>query len=133
MYALKPPPKQLPTRSTRTISKAKPRRQKASYQAIAYETTAKLLVNVVLSVVAVSALINLLPYRSSQVSKMEEMEAAVRTTRERVERERARFSYYFDPYQVRENMEQLTDRIDPSRKRIIWKTPEASSNRQTQN
>lgn len=131
MYALKPPPpNHPPTRAKRIAPKARLRKREASYQAIAYETTAKLLVNVVLSIVAVSALVNLLPYRSSQVIKLQEMEAAVKSTSARVERERAKFSYYFDPYQARENMQQLTDRIDPTRKRIIWKTPANSSNNQ---
>lgn len=130
MYALKPPPSNRPpSRSTRLVPKARLRKHRASYQAIAYETTAKLLVNVVLSVVAVSALVNLLPYRSSQVTKLQEMEAAVKSTSARVQRERARFSYYFDPYQARENMQQLTDRIDPTRKRIIWKIPANSDNK----
>lgn len=121
MYALKPPsPPPQHRRVSRVTRQAKPR-QRNSHRAIAWETTAKLTVNIVLSVAAVTALAQLLPYRSSQEVKLQELDAAVQSTHGRVQREQAKFSYYFDPYHARENMQELTDRIDPLRRRIIWK------------
>lgn len=127
MYALKPPQAdQPPVRAKRVARKAKPRSRTHPYRAIAYETTAKLAVNVVLSVAAVAALVQLLPYRSSQVSKIQELDAALKSTENRVQTVQTRFQNFFDPYQARENMQQLTDRIDPMRRRVIWKAPTAT-------
>jgi hypothetical protein len=105
---------------TRTRKKAK------SYRAIAYETTAKLTVNIVLSIAAVGALFQLLPYRSSQEVKLQELQAAVKSTGSRVQQVQAKFSYYFDPSQARESMQELTGRIDPQRRQIVWKAPAAA-------
>lgn len=125
MYALKPPsPQRSPQKPTRVARKARPKQQGSPYQAIAYETVAKLSVNVVLSLAAVSALVHLLPYRAAQETKVQELEAAVQSTSNRVQREREKFSYYFDPYQMRESMQELTDRIDPLRRRVVWQTPQ---------
>ncbi|MDX2229107.1 MAG: hypothetical protein NW220_05695 [Leptolyngbyaceae cyanobacterium bins.349] len=123
MYALKPPtPTQQPKQVNRVARKAKPRKSSHPYRAIAYETTAKLMVNVVLSVAAVTALAQLLPYRATQVGKIQELDAALKSTGERVQGVQNRFQNFFDPYQARENMQELTDRIDPNRRRIIWKS-----------
>ncbi len=124
MYALKPPsPNLQPGRPPRSRRKVKPRKRVSAHQSIAYEATAKLVVNVVLSVTALVALVQLLPYRSAQDVKLQELNAAVKSTGDRVQRVQSRFSYYFDPYQARESMQELTDRIDPSRRRIIWQAP----------
>jgi hypothetical protein len=125
MYALKPtkPTSVQPSPGKRVASRVKPRKRAAPYQAIAYEATAKLAVNVVLSVAAVVTLAHLLPYRSAQEVKLQELSAAVKTTGDRVQRVQSKFSYYFDPNQARESMQELTDRIDPARKQIIWKDP----------
>lgn len=130
MYALKnPKPVQPPVRSPqehqrrRSVQRAKVRQHQAPYRAIAYETAAKLTVNVVLSTVAITALVQLLPYRASQSGKMQELEATLQSTGDRVKTVQDRFQHFFDPYQARENMQELTDRIDPNRRRIIWKTP----------
>jgi hypothetical protein len=126
MYALKPSqPRPQPGKPQRPRRKPNVRKRVSSSKAIAYETTAKLVVNVVLSMAAISALVQLLPYRSSQEVKLQELEAAVKSTGDRVQKVQSKFSYYFDPYQARESMQELTDRIDPLRRRIIWKTPVA--------
>lgn len=124
MYALKQPkPVQPPQRTPRVSPQARSRKRSHPHRAIAYETTAKLIVNVVLSVAAVSALVQLLPYRAAQEGKIQELEAAVKSTNQRVQGVQARFQNFFDPYQARENMQDLTDRIDPLRRRVIWKAP----------
>jgi len=123
MYALKPPKptNAQPRRGKRVAPRGKSRRRSTPYQAIAYETAAKLAVNVVLSVAAVMTLAHLIPYRSAQEVKLQELNAAVQTTGDRVQRVQSKFGYYFDPSQARESMQELTDRIDPSRRQIIWK------------
>lgn len=127
MYALKPPKAdQPPVRVKRVARKAAPGQRRHPYRAIAYETTAKLAVNIVLSVAAVTALFQLLPYRASQVGKIQELDAALKSTQHRVQGVQTRFQNFFDPYQARENMQQLTDRIDPMRRKVIWKAPTAT-------
>lgn len=125
MYALKPskPTHVQPSRGRRVASRAKAHRRPNHHKAIAYEMTAKLTVNVVLSVTAVVTLAHLLPYRSAQEVKLQELNAAVRTTGDRVQRVQSKFSYYFDPSQARESMQELTDRVDPLRRQIVWKEP----------
>ncbi|MBF2029191.1 MAG: hypothetical protein IGS48_20915 [Oscillatoriales cyanobacterium C42_A2020_001] len=124
MYALKQPkPIRQPQRTSRVSPQARSRKRSHPHRAIAYETTAKLVVNLVLSVAAISALVQLLPYRAAQEGKVQELEAAVKSTDRRVQGVQARFQNFFDPYQARENMQDLTDRIDPLRRRVIWKAP----------
>jgi hypothetical protein len=130
MYALKPPtPKPQSATPLRVVPKApakrkaKPRKKTKPYRAIACETAAKLTVNVVLSIAAIGALFQLLPYRSSQEIKLQELQAAVKSTGKRVQQVQSKFSYYFDPSQARESMQELTGRIDPQRRQIVWKAP----------
>lgn len=127
MYALKPPTTDQPPIRVRGVArKAQSRKRSHPYRAIAVETGAKLAVNVILSMVAVTALFQLLPYRASQVGKLQELDAAVQSTQGRVQNVQTRFQNFFDPYQARENMQQLTDRIDPMRRKVIWKAPTAT-------
>lgn len=124
MYALKTPkPSQPPVRVRRVARKTKPQSNSHPYQAIVFEATLKLTVNVVLSVAAITALAKLLPYYASQEGKLQELDAALQSTNSRVQNVQTRFQNFFDPYQARENMQELTDRIDPNRRRIIWKNP----------
>jgi hypothetical protein len=139
MYALKPPtPKSRSARPLRVVPKAqapkaqasikaKPRKKTQPYRAIAYEAAAKLTVNAVLSIAAIGALFQLLPYRSSQEIKLQELQAAVKSTGNRVQQVQSKFSYYFDPSQARESMQELTGRIDPQRRQIVWKAPAAAA------
>ncbi|HEY9615492.1 MAG TPA: hypothetical protein V6C64_01535 [Microcoleaceae cyanobacterium] len=132
MYALKPSrPQPQPVRPQRVASKASSRqKQRQVYREIAYEASAKLAVNVVVSVAATAALIQLLPYRASQEVRLQELQAAVQSTGDRVQRVQSSFNYYFDPSQTREIMQEQSNRIDPYRRQIIWKQP---VNTQTEN
>jgi len=134
MYALKPQPTRPQTAKplrvvpkTKAKIRAKTRRKANHHRAIAYEAAAKLTVNVVLSIAAIGALFQLLPYRSSQEVKLQELQAAVKSTGNRVQQVQSKFSYYFDPSQARESMQELTGRIDPQRRQIVWKAPAAAA------
>jgi hypothetical protein len=126
MYALKPSPRHQPRPAKprrRVKPKAKLQQKKASHRSMAYEATAKLAVNCMVSIAALVALTQLLPYHAAQDVKLRELQSAVKRTGDRVEGVQAKFSNYFDPSQARENMQDLTDRIDPSRRQIVWKNP----------
>jgi hypothetical protein len=83
------------------------------------ETTVKLTVNVVLSTVAISALTQLIPYIDTQKTKLAEVQAAVKSTHDRLQHTQARFSRYFDPYQTKVLMQEQSDRIDPNQRQIV--------------
>jgi hypothetical protein len=87
------------------------------------ETTVRLSVNVVLSTVAISALAQLLPYRSSQAGKLQELQGSVRSTGERVQRVENHFKQYFDPYQTDANMQAQSHRLGAQQRRIVWREP----------
>jgi len=80
----------------------------------------KLSVNVFLSLAAIAALVQLLPYRSNQEAKLQELQTTVASTHERVEQIQTRFSNYFDPSQGHTLMQQQSNRIDPRRVQVIW-------------
>lgn len=120
MYATKPSqPLRTPPRRPRRSPQTKARRR-GLYQRMAYEASARLVVNVVMSCVAVAALLHLIPYRSSQDVRLQELQVAVKSTGERVQRVQSNFNYFFDPSQARSIMEQQSNRIDPLRRPVIW-------------
>lgn len=124
MHALKPsylPPQ--PPKRIRTVPRTKAKQQRRPYRAVIVESAVKLSVHVVLSTVAVSALTQLLPYRSSQMVKLQELQVAVQTTEERVQRVQDHFTQYFDPSQTEANMQAQSHRIGAQQRRIVWSQP----------
>jgi len=101
---------------------ARPRRRRQQHQAttaLALETTAKLAVNVILSSAAIMALVQLLPYHKSVQSKLQEIRVQVKQTEERVNRLQTNFGNLFDPKQTKTNMQDLSNRVDPTRRNIV--------------
>jgi hypothetical protein len=86
---------------------------------MAMEATVKIGVNVLLSLVAIVTLAKLLPYRSNQESRLQELNAAVKTADDRFSRVKNSFLFYFDPNQTRFLMQQQTNRIEPSQRQVI--------------
>lgn len=121
MHALKPsslPPS--PPKRVRTVPRAKAKQRQRPHRAVIVEATVRLSVNVILSTVALSALTQLLPYRSSQGAKLQELQAAVKSTSEREQRVQDHFKQYFDPYQADANMQAQSHRIGVQQRRIVW-------------
>lgn len=124
MHALKPsylPPQ--PPRRARTVPRAKAKQRQHPYRAVAIESTIRLSVNVILSTVAISALTQLLPYRSSQAARLQELQVTVRSTDERVQRVQNSFQQYFDPYQTEANMQAQSHRLGAQQRRLVWREP----------
>lgn len=94
------------------------RQQRHPYRAIAAETTAKLAVNVVISVVAVSALAKLLPYQQKQQEQLREIGVKVEETEERVEGLNAQLERLMAPEQAKSIMQEYSYRVDPNKIRI---------------
>jgi cell division protein FtsB len=99
--------------------RAKPRH--SPNRAIALETSAKLTVNLVISIVAVSALLQLIPSYKEQKQKLQEISHEVEQTEDRVQRLRSEFTRNFDPQQAPKIMQEQTELQDPQQLQIIWK------------
>jgi uncharacterized membrane protein (DUF106 family) len=86
---------------------------------MAVQTTAKLTINVLLSAVAVSALVKLVPYYLSQQEKLQEIQTEIKLTEERVKSLRTDFNRYFDPQQAKSIMQEQSNRVDPGQRPVI--------------
>lgn len=102
-----------------SLVRAKPRQ--SPHRAIALETTAKLTVNLVISMVAVSALLQLIPSYNEQKQKLQDISQEVQQTEDRVQRLRSEFTRNFDPQQAQKIMQEQTELQDPQQLQIIWK------------
>jgi hypothetical protein len=110
------PPAPEPRRRTRPSHH---QRSSKPYNAIALETFAKLAVNVTLSIAAVAALVQLLPYHFSTQTKLREIREEVKQTQARVNGLQNEFKGAFDPQQAKTVMQQQSYRVDPARRQIV--------------
>ena len=90
-----------------------------SYQVMALETTAKIGVNVVISVAAASALVQLLPYHWLQQVKLREIGTEVKLMEARVSTLNAQFSRNFDPRENKTITQQQSYRFDPNQRQVV--------------
>lgn len=120
MNALQPSrPPLKPVEPRRVASQRKSRNRRRPYQVMALQTTAKLTINVLLSAVAVSALVKLVPYYWSQQEKLQEIQTEVKLTEGRVNSLRTDFNRYFDPQQAKSIMQEQSNRVDPGQRPVI--------------
>lgn len=104
------------------------RQRSYPHQALAAETGVKLAVNMVLSVCATSALIQLWPHYRAVQEKLQEIQAEVNLTQGRVNQSRSDFNRYFDPNEAQSVMQEQSNRVDPKQRPVILQelgTPEA--------
>ncbi|NEO78829.1 MULTISPECIES: hypothetical protein [Moorena] len=114
----------VPSKPRRRVPRIKHRPQRQSYGAVAGETTAKLLVNLVLCAAAITALMELLPYHLSQQAKLREVKREVKRTETRVNNLRREFSRSFDPRQAQKVMREQSLRRDPNQLQVVWQDPD---------
>lgn len=120
MNALQPSrPPLKPVEPRRVPSQRKNRDRRSPYQVMAVQTTAKLTINVLLSAIAVSALVKLVPYYLSQQEKLQEIQTEIKLTEERVNSLRTGFNRYFDPQQAKSIMQEQSNRVDPGQRPVI--------------
>jgi hypothetical protein len=86
---------------------------------MALETTVKIGANVVISVAAVSALVQLLPYHWLQQDKLREIGTEVKLMEGRVNTLNTKFSQNFDPRENKTIMQQQSYRFDPSQRQVV--------------
>ncbi|MFM9264304.1 hypothetical protein [Tychonema sp. BBK16] len=89
------------------------------HQTLAAEAGVKLAVNIVLSVCATSALIQLWPHYRAVQEKLQEIQAEVNLTQKRVNQSRSDFNRYFDPSQAKTVMQEQSNRVDPQQRAVI--------------
>ena len=99
------------------------RSRRHSFRAVAGETTAKFVVNVVLSAAALSGFMQLLPYHLSQQTKLREVRSEVKRTEQRVKNLRTDFNRSFDPGQAKSVMREQSTWVDPSQRQVVWQDP----------
>jgi cell division protein FtsB len=121
-----------PTRpSLKSLPSPKPssrvRRQHQSrlkpHRAIAFEVSAKLAINLLLSVAALSTLVKLLPYSGSQQARLQELQTELTAVEGRVTHLQTEFNRHFDPQQSMSVMQEQSNRVAPGQYQIIWTTP----------
>lgn len=120
MNAIQPsrPPLQ-PTQKPRVVPRPKRHLRQRSYQMMALEGIAKIAVNLVITAVAASALIKLLPEQSLQQEKLREISTEVKLMEGRVNTLRAEFSRNFDPHQAKSIRQEQGYRFDPNQRQIV--------------
>lgn len=102
------------------VPRTQRRNRRHSYPVIVGETTAKLVVNLVLCAAAIAGLSQLLPYHLSQQAKLREVRGEVKRTEARVKDLRNDFSRSFDPSQAKSVMHEQSYRVDPNQRPILW-------------
>ena len=112
------PPLQ-PEPKRRVVPRPKRHLRQRSYQVMAIETTAKITVNLLMSVAATSALVQLLPYHWLQQEKLREISTEVKLMEGRVDNLQTEFSRNFDPRQAKSIMQQQAYRFDPNQRQVV--------------
>ena len=124
MNAIQPSrPTVQPPEPRRMVPRTQRPGRRHSFRAVAGETTAKLVVNAVLSSAAVAGLVQLLPYHLSQQSKLREVRMEVERAEERVKNLHADFSRANDPGQMKSVMQEQSSWVDPNQLQINWQEP----------
>ncbi len=109
---VKTPPRVTPRRSSK-------RQRSYPHQTLGAETGVKLAVNIVLSVCATSAVIQLWPHYRGVQEKLHEIQAEVNLTQGRVDKSRSDFNRYFDPSLAKTVMQEQSNRMDPQQRQVI--------------
>lgn len=120
MNAIQPKPPIQPVEPRRVARKRKHRRQ--SHLALAIQSSAKIAANVVLSVVAVSAIAKLVPNYLTEQQKVQKIQNEVTLTESRVQNLHTKFERYFDPQQAQTIIQEQSDRFNPGQRQIFLKS-----------
>jgi hypothetical protein len=87
--------------------------------ALAVETSVKLAVNLIISGIAVSSLVHLLPYHQSIQTKLQEIRFEVKENEQRVNRLQTEYKRTSDPQQAKNMMREQSHLVDPARRQIV--------------
>ena len=97
-----------------------PSKYNPDHQWVATEISIKLVINGILSAVAVVSLFKLIPYQWSQQAQLKEIRVELEETEKRVSELRDDFRHNFDPHKINKVMEEQSPRLYPTQRRIFW-------------
>ncbi len=92
-------------------------------QAIAFESSVKLTVNLLLAIVATTTIAKLIPYYQSQHSRLDTLQESVNVAERKNAELREQFGRNFDPAQASRIMQEQSGMAYPNQKQIIWQAP----------
>ncbi|MEM1311593.1 MAG: hypothetical protein AAGF98_19190 [Cyanobacteria bacterium P01_H01_bin.153] len=92
----------------------------ARFRAVGWELTGRLTVNLMLTLVALAALIKLVPYHQTQRQVLQELEASIATLSAHNSGLRSDFARYFDPAQTSQVLQENGPQDSPQRVPIVW-------------
>lgn len=111
----------------RTAQQNASRPKRISYsgarQAIAFESSVKLTVNLLLAVVAATTIVKLVPYYQSQQGQLTTLQASVKVAERNNAELRSQFNRNFDPAQAARIMQEQSGMSYPNQKKVIWQAP----------
>jgi hypothetical protein len=133
MNAIQPsrPPLQ-PIQKRRVIPRPKRHLRERSYQVMALESTAKIVVNLVVTAIAASALAQLLPHHWLQQEKLREINTEVKLMEVHVDGLQVEFSRNFDPQQAKSIRQQQGFRFAPNQRRVVLMNKDIREDEQTE-
>lgn len=105
---------------------AKPQRQN-SHIGETIEASTKLGVNLLLAAIAVSALAQLLPYQLTQREKLQEMQAEVNLTSQRINQLEVQYKRSSQPQEVKRIVQEQSNLIDASNHKVVWIQPKPAT------
>ena len=105
--------------SHREFQRQKKQRRNSNLK-LGLELSIKIIINGLLSFVAFTALIKLLPCHISQQEKLAEIRLEVEETETRVKKLRESFTGNFDPRQTKKVMQKNSYRVDPHQRPIFF-------------
>ncbi|MDR9403458.1 MAG: hypothetical protein RI580_08465 [Halothece sp. Uz-M2-17] len=113
------------TASPKTHSRRKKttRRKLPRYSGLTLEISAKILVNTVLAIAAMTAINKLIPNYQTQQSRLEEVQQEVEETQARVDELNQAFTRNFDPYQSEVILQEQTNQIKSNQRHVVWLEP----------
>ncbi|MGD1940051.1 MAG: hypothetical protein ACFB0G_01945 [Leptolyngbyaceae cyanobacterium] len=114
-----------PSERVRSLRKQREQRQRRSiraarFRAVGWEMTGRLAVNLGLSLVALSALVRLVPYHHTQLQVLHEVETSVESLRSQNQRLLEDFSRSFDPAQPSQVLQENGARESEQHIPIVW-------------
>jgi hypothetical protein len=113
------PPAQPPLRQVRSH----PRPHQHPHRAVALESCAKLGINGLLAVIAIAALVKLVPYNQQQELSLKNLQTKVADVQGRVDQLQADYNFNSDPEQKSNAMQQQSMKVVPGQRQIVLVEP----------
>lgn len=111
------------TSSARNAYRAKRMPYAGTRRAIAFESSVKLTVNLLLTIVATTTIAKLVPYYQSQQQRFTTLQKSVQAAEQKNSELRSQFNRNFDPTQASRIMQEQSGKAYPNQKKVVWTTP----------